>query len=467
MKKYQNMKIVIISVIVAFLLTWVIATGYYDGSSITTLEKGQAGLWSLLSYPRDSLGYFGNYLLFFGLIGAFYAVLNKTKNYKNFVSSIAKYFKGKEHYLLIGLIILVAILTSVTGATFELFIFFPLVVSVFLLMGYDKLLAVAAYVGASLVGIMGSTYGYYGAGAVNTVMSLDYNSLLWAKLLLLVLPLAILVMVLLPYAKSLLTKKTKLSEEEKEDPLLTDKSAGDKKTGLIIAAFIVMLLLVILGFTSWSEAFGIEAFNNLYTWFTSVQIGEFPILYKIMGGVPAFGNWWIDDLSIILLINIVVLVLAYKIKLDDLITSIVEGFKKMLPVMGIVLLINMFFVVIYNNQFNLTIMNWLIKDEYSILANMVNSIIQSVALIQLPYSAGFGLVAVPTIVTDASVHANIAVIFQAMYGLVMFIAPTSILLFVSLAYTNISYKTWFKYIARFLVLVSLVAFAIIIVMSIV
>ena len=44
-----------------------------------------------------------------------------------------------------------------------------------------------------------------------------------------------------------------------------------------------------------------------------------------------------------------------------------------------------------------------------------------------------------------------AIIFQAIYGLVSFFAPSSAMLLVGLSYLNIPYKDWMKYIWKFLV----------------
>ena len=61
-------------------------------------------------------------------------------------------------------------------------------------------------------------------------------------------------------------------------------------------------------------------------------------------------------------------------------------------------------------------------------------------------------------VTDTSNYQLIAVIFQTMYGIVTLVAPTSIPLMVTLAYTNTSFKDWLKYIWKLLVALIVLAF---------
>ena len=63
-----------------------------------------------------------------------------------------------------------------------------------------------------------------------------------------------------------------------------------------------------------------------------------------------------------------------------------------------------------------------------------------------------------SVVTDTSNYQLIAVIFQTMYGIVTLVAPTSIPLMVTLAYTNTSFKDWLKYIWKLLVALIVLAF---------
>ena len=52
---------------------------------------------------------------------------------------------------------LIAIISSVVGLELGLFFIYPFVISLLLLMGYDKLTALTATLGATVVGIYGST----------------------------------------------------------------------------------------------------------------------------------------------------------------------------------------------------------------------------------------------------------------------------------------------------------------------
>ena len=61
-------------------------------------------------------------------------------------------------------------------------------------------------------------------------------------------------------------------------------------------------------------------------------------------------------------------------------------------------------------------------------------------------------------------YPKIVLILQFMHGLVMFVAPTSILLISGLAYFKISYKEWLQYIWKFLIKALLISIVVLIIM---
>ena len=157
MKKHNLFKVVGISILVTVLLTWILPTTYYQ-YEITSGARSQVGLFDLFSYPSVVLSYFGNIALYILIIGGFYGILNKIGAYRSILDGIAKKAKGKEYIILMVLILLLSVLTSVCGVSFGLLIVVPFVISLVLLMGYDKVTAAMVTVGSIAVGIMGTTF---------------------------------------------------------------------------------------------------------------------------------------------------------------------------------------------------------------------------------------------------------------------------------------------------------------------
>ena len=70
--------------------------------------------------------------------------------------------------------------------------------------------------------------------------------------------------------------------------------------------------------------------------------------------------------------------------------------------------------------------------------------ISSIFNIESYYVATGVLPYVASIITDTTTYPLIAVVWQAMYGLSMLIAPTSVILIATLSYLDISFWKWIK-----------------------
>ena len=72
------------------------------------------------------------------------------------------------------------------------------------------------------------------------------------------------------------------------------------------------------------------------------------------------------------------------------------------------------------------------------------------------------------IVSSLTENANLsiyAVMFQSIYGLIQLVGPTSLLLLVGLTYLEVPYKTWLKYIWRFLLEIIIVILVVLMIVS--
>ncbi len=159
MKKHSVIKVVLITILVMLLLTWVFPSAVFS-SAYTDQGRMQMGLFDLFNYPLTALSYFGYIALFVVLIGGFYGILYKIPAYRTFLDRIVAKFVGKEKFVVSVMIILLAALTSVCGLQIGMFVFFPFLAAIILLMGYDKITVALTLVGGTAVGLAGTTYAY-------------------------------------------------------------------------------------------------------------------------------------------------------------------------------------------------------------------------------------------------------------------------------------------------------------------
>ena len=176
MKKHNTVKVVLIAILVFLLLSWILPAAYYSGEYVDQ-GRVQMGLFDLLNYPLTALSYFGYIGFYLILVGGFYGVLYKIPAYRSFLDRIVKSFKGKEMIFISIVVVLFAAAVSICGLQVGFAFFVPLVVSVILLMGYDKIVAALTVIGSMTVGIAGSTFAYSNVNMLTSILSLklDYQ----------------------------------------------------------------------------------------------------------------------------------------------------------------------------------------------------------------------------------------------------------------------------------------------------
>ena len=456
MKKHNALKVVGITLLLFALLTWILPCATYQ-TEYTEVGRYQVGLFDLLSYQSTVLGYFGYVALFVLVVGGFYGVLYKTGAYRNMLDGLVKKFKGKEAICLIVIMALFAILTSFAGLQLALIMLFPFVISLVLMMGYNKYAAVAVTAGSVAVGLMGTTFSYNTTQVLQQYLSVEITDLIWAKVILLVLGIVLLALFVFKFGKKDSTKKC----EDKDDFIPEAvKSKDKKKVWPLVVILDLILLVTILGFISWNTTFSIDLFDNITTTITEFELFGFPIFGKILGGVQAFGYWSLLDLITVMLLAIIILKFVYKIKWDDVFDGFAKGAKKALLPALIVILIYTCLVLTTYDPYQLVIYKFILglTKGFNIFTTGLVILLSSIFNGDPLYAFYSVLPYFVSVVTDTNNYQLVAVIFQAIYGIVTLVAPTSIPLMITLAYTKVPYGSWLKYIWKLLVALLVVAF---------
>ncbi len=446
MKKHNLFKIILITLGIIALLTWIIPVSDYGESGLILGERIPAGIWSLFQYVIMTLQYMASPIIFILIVGGFYGVLNKTGVYNKLIDMVVTRFKGREKVLLIAIAILLAIITSFTGLSLALFFIFPFIISVLLILGFDRMSILATTVGSVLVGIIGSTYSSNIVENINYSLALNFQTEIISKIFLFVIALFLLITYILNNQK-----KNRLSRNY-EDPLYLESKSAKKKVWPMMVIKDFILLVMILGTLSWQSAFGIDWFTNAHQAIMNFKVFDIPIFSHLIGNVPAFGGWTINEFSVLILIMTIIMALVYKIKFDNAIDAFAEGAKKLIPISLLVGLVYMAFFITSNHLYYFTIMDWLLNltKTFNIVTMMLVTIIGSVLTVDITYLTGIVPI-LASIITDTTVYPTMAILIQSMYGLTMFVAPTSVLLVIGLYYLDIPFITWIKYIYKYII----------------
>lgn len=534
MKKHNILKIVLLTVLVTTLCTWIFPSASFQ-SQLSIGDRAQLGIFDLYSYFIEVIRYFP-YVIFMVLTtGMFYGVAYQIPAYRVLLDKLVKLFSGKESIFLAVIMILIAAIVSVTGLSFGIIFVFPFIISIILLMGYNKLVAAGVTVGSTIVGILGTTLGSSTTSYINLVLGTTLKGEMMAKVILLVIALVLLIYNVLSYAKKTRSNTDKVLElvpmavnfekknisaekkdVEKEEKDTKKKTSSNKKTSvkksdssktatsekkstsknttkkstksvstkstktttkktstktrandskteskiivkpkknIKIWPFVLVfdLVVVILAISSfdWSGIFNINIFSQTLNAIQEFEIGGFHIFEKLLGQVNAFGEWTVYfEIPTLIILATCFLGFIYGLKLDEFLDGVVVGIKKAFQPMVCMLLLYLVLVIATYNPFQLNITKFLmdITKDFNVLIMSIVAMFSSIFNIECTYVAQSTLPYVATVVTDGTVYPLIAIIFQSIYGLMMLVAPTSVILIGTLSYLDISYKQWLKHI---------------------
>lgn len=462
-KKYSLLITIMIAFLLVVVLSWIIpASSYYQG----TFTKGEIvplGLGDLFKVPLWTFSTIFQFTLIFLMIGGFYGVLNKTGAYSNLVENLTKKLKKKPHIFLIITVILLSLLSSVMGGAIYLFILVPFFVTVLLKLGYGKCSSLLATIGSLFVGTIGATYAFDINGYINYYLSLNLNNAIWYKITLFVLATILLIFFILKIAKK---------EEKVEKIPLYEESEKTKKSSIPLFVIVILgLVFALVGTFSWSDMYGTKFFTDIHTSITNFEVAGYPIFKNILGTMNAIGNWSMQDVNVILIIMSLLIGWIYSIKFKEIVNSFVDGAKKMLPTFIYATLANIIIVILMNGSgsfFNYTIVNFLygLSDNLNAIIHSLVVVVDSFFINYFPYLSSDVLNITTSIYTDAGAYPIIGLLTQSIYGFVMYVLPTSLILIAGLTYLNVSYKEWLKHIWRYLLyLLALIAVIVIIALS--
>lgn len=447
-EKHDLVKIAGIMVLITVLLTWVIPQGYFSGSELISNDITRIGIFDFFTYGLLGMYYFTVLVTFLFVLGGFYQVLSKTGGYQKLTANMAKTFKGKEILFTLVVSFIIAAISAVTNEYILLIAAAPFFITIMKKMGLDKITAFVTTFGSILVGALGTVYSTKIVGASVQYLSVEYSTLLWAKLLVFGLTYVIFnVFTVLHIVKHKPTKDEEIVDMFEE----TDVTKKDKVWPLVVI-LILAAIVAIMAYLPWEEVFGVTWFKTAKEVILKYEVFDSPIFGYILGNVKEFGAWDIFGIQIIMLIATLLVKWIYKINMNDFLTAFGEGFKKVGKM--VILLLLTYLILEFTAMFPVipTIVDWIISlsSKFNVLLTTVSGLLTSAFTVEYSYTVN--LIGTFLITKFADFTDQIALILQLTYGYVGFFIPSSAILLMGLSYLGISYKEWMKYIWKFLLI---------------
>lgn len=481
-KKYGLFKVLLV-----ILLLVVVATYFIKGreDSISYLALGDV----FINYIQ-SFYYFFDTAVFILVIGGLYGVLNSIPAYKKSVKMIASKVENNKKLFVIISTVVFALLSSLTGLDVLLLIFIPFVISIILLLGYDKLVALSSTVLAVIVGFIGGIFITFkdASSSYSTtyttfdkMVGLDSNwGNVFPKIILLIIAVGLLIFYIISHIKKIEEGKVKDELSSNDVFFVEPRSKSGKtvqpdynnvKVWPLALISILLLVLLVLGFMPWSSLFGIDVFNDFHTWLTGLKIGNYAVFTSLISAnITAFGEWGSLGsfmMSIVLIaLFILILKVISRVKFSTIMDGFIYGVKKMIPAAMIAMLAYTVLVCVYNNGFAETVIK-LAADKFgdNVVVGSLISIVGSILHVDCYYTVAGVFSPIVSGLTDSANLSVYAIMFQSLYGLVQIIGPTSVLLIIGLSYLEVPYSKWLKYIWRFIVELLIVIFILLMIVS--
>ena len=525
MKKHSILKVLLFTIVAVAICTWVFPSAQFQ-ETLVEGERIQAGLFDLFAYPGIALQYFGGILLFVLTCGIFYGVAYKIPAYHQLVERIVDGFKGMEYFFLSAIIILISVIVSVTGISIPIIFVFPFVIDVVIKMGYNRLVAATVTVGSTVAGIAGTTLGVMTTSYMNQLLGLTTFDEMISKVIILVIFIILLIAQVVLYSRKthnstidvketskeeasveqeeVVVKESKKTAKQSEKAKTTKKSTKSPKKStskrgrpaknsaamakensetLVIKSksgkkaniwpfaivFDLVLICMAISVFDWNGLFEITWFQEATEAVTTYEIFGFEIFGKLLGQIQAFGGWSLGiEIIALIMIATCILALVYRVKWNDFIDGICDGFKRALEPAVVILLTYVVLVVVTYHPFQLTITKFLLDltSGINVVTMTLVSLLSSFFNVDLTYVTQSTLPYVQSVITDSSLYPLIGVIFQAIYGLALLVAPTSFILMGTLSYLDVSYKQWLKHIWKlFLTLLAILVVIFLIILA--
>jgi uncharacterized ion transporter superfamily protein YfcC len=248
------------------------------------------------------------------------------------------------------------------------------------------------------------------------------------------------------------------------------RNLNRKISGTVMFSIIIgfAFVLLVLGLTPWSNLFNITFFDDVHSALISdLTFGEFSFYESVISSnFVAFGSWgtWGTFLLAIVMLMFISLIikLVYNIKFDELLEGAISGIKKIMPAAVMVALAYTVLVCSYNNGFLETVIT---ACDDNVVLQLIVSVIGSIFSVDLYYTVSSTFSPILSVVTDYASVMSVA--FQSIFGLVQLIGPTSLLLVIGLTYFDVPYRSWVKYIWRFVLMLFIIVFAILLILALI
>lgn len=338
-----------------------------DGNIIQGDGLQPFGLWDIIISPIKGFQSGANVGIGILMAGGFLGVLNYTGALEAGIGALLNTFKGS--FLIAVMTFAFALLGTSFGFWEEIVAFSVVIIPTFVMAGYDVLVGLGVlFIGAS-IGNMSSLVNPFSTGAAvsaigNPELSIGSGIILRAVIFIVLYIIGTLY--LIRYAKKVKNDPTKsLVYNVKDINTLIDgkqtlpELTGRRKASVIV--FMVIIVLMIIGFIPWKELTGERGFNIVNA--PILGLAKIPVIGTLLGAshISLFGTWYFDEFAFLFFAGSILLLFINKLKEKEFIDVFIAGMKDLLGVV-LILAISRGIAIIMGNSsrgMSITFIYWI------------------------------------------------------------------------------------------------------------
>ena len=477
----------ILMIIIALMavMTWFVPAGAYqtteDGGVISgtyeVVASNPQGIYDILMAPvrgmlgTDLTGGAIEVSFFILMVGAFLGVINHTGALDTGIASVVRKNKGREKALIWVLLPLFALGGSTYGMGEETMAFYPLLIPVMIAVGFDSVVAVAIILIGSQIGCLASTINPFATGVASDAAGISIaDGIVW-RIIQLVLLVALAIWFVYGYAskiekdpsKSIIADK--MAEHREIFKLQENTADLTSRQRKVLYVFALTFIIMVLSLIPWGD-FGITLFDDI----NNAIIG-IPVLGQVIGLTMApFGTWYFQEITMLFIVMAILAAIVYGMSESDFLKAFLTGAGEFLSVAVICAVARGIQVIMNDGSITATILHWgevglsgLSSQVFIVLA-YIFYLLMSFLIPSTSGLAGATMGIMAPLGEFSNVPAHLVITaFQSASGVLNMISPTSAIVMGALAIGRIDLPTWWKFIAKFIVMVIAVSILLLVV----
>lgn len=387
------------------------------------VKKNPQGPVAIVEAPIEGVYQCIEIIMFIFILGGVISVINYSGAFDAGMASLSKATKGKEKILIIIVMILIALGGTSFGLAEEIIAFYPILMPIYLLAGYDAIVCVAAIYMGSVVGVTFSTVNPFCVVIGSNAAGVNFTQGIISRGIGLILSLVIALIYIIRYAK-------KVKENPEKSLVYADKEKMEKK------------------FLHGYNSKEIPEFNIKRKLMLIILLAAFLIM---IWGVSIQG-WWFTEMTALFLVTGIIIGVISGIGEKVFVEKFIAGAGDLIGVALITGIARGVNIIMENGFISDSVLYYssnLVQGMNPIVFIIVMLFIFAILGFFIPSGTGLSTLSMPIMAPLAdSVGISRDVIvscFTYGQGLMASITPTGLVL-ASLAMVEVAYDKWLKFI---------------------